>query len=114
MINRVEFVFAFGLILLIASTCEKDNKENPVPSPVCESFTLVDVETISIFPNTHPINMSVSSSAEDSRSQDIIDFISEGNPGIKADFGSGLYNEVPIGIPFVVVCNDQPKISITF
>src|SRR6185436_2438026 len=34
--------------------------------------------------------------------------------GIKADFGSGLWEGAPIGIPYVVVCGNQPKITINF
>ena len=31
-----------------------------------------------------------------------------------ADFGSGLWNGAPIGIPYVVVPGDQPKLPVTF
>ena len=34
--------------------------------------------------------------------------------GLKADFGSGLWNNAPIGIPFVVVCGNQQKFPIVF
>ena len=34
--------------------------------------------------------------------------------GLKADFGSGLWNGGPIGIPYVVVGAGQPKVSVTF
>lgn len=33
---------------------------------------------------------------------------------LKADFGSGLWNGGPIGIPFVVVDGDQPRVPVTF
>jgi hypothetical protein len=33
---------------------------------------------------------------------------------LKADFGSGLYNGSPIGIPYVVVPQGQPKVGVTF
>ncbi|MFN8422228.1 MAG: hypothetical protein U0470_02180 [Anaerolineae bacterium] len=33
---------------------------------------------------------------------------------LKADFGSGLWNGGPIGIPFVVVGGDQKKVKVTF
>jgi hypothetical protein len=36
------------------------------------------------------------------------------NTGVKADFGSGLYEGKIIGIPFTVVCGSQQKIPITF
>ncbi|MEO8084029.1 MAG: hypothetical protein ABI780_09415, partial [Ardenticatenales bacterium] len=33
---------------------------------------------------------------------------------LKADFGSGLWNGGPIGIPFIVVGGDQKKVPVTF
>jgi hypothetical protein len=51
----------------------------------------------------------------DSRSGATIAFLSNGlDRGLKADFGSGLWNGAPIGIPFTIVCKDQPLVSITF
>ena len=34
--------------------------------------------------------------------------------GVKADFGSGLWDGGPIGIPYVVVPGTQPKVRVTF
>lgn len=34
--------------------------------------------------------------------------------GLKADFGSGLWDGGPIGIPYAVVPGDQPKVPVTF
>lgn len=34
--------------------------------------------------------------------------------GLKADFGSGLWDGGPIGIPYVVVPGSQPKVRVTF
>ena len=36
------------------------------------------------------------------------------NNALKADFGSGLWNGGPIGIPYVVVPGDQPRVQVTF
>src|ERR1700744_3998143 len=33
---------------------------------------------------------------------------------LKADFGSGLWDNAPIGIPYTVVCGSQPKVKVTF
>ena len=33
---------------------------------------------------------------------------------MKADFGSGLWDNAPIGIPYTVVCGSQPKVKVTF
>lgn len=37
-----------------------------------------------------------------------------GSAGLHADFGSGLWEDAPIGIPFVVVDGNQPKVAVTF
>ena len=34
--------------------------------------------------------------------------------GLKADFGSGLWNGAPIGIPYVTVPGSQPRVPVTF
>jgi hypothetical protein len=48
----------------------------------------------------------------DSRSDAIITLI--GAPSVKPDFGSGLWEGHPIGIPYILVCNSQSKIPIVF
>jgi hypothetical protein len=70
------------------------------------------LEEIEIFPSDNPLNMNISNSPVDTRSDAIISLI--GSPGIKPDFGSGLWENHPIGIPFILVCNSQSKISIVF
>lgn len=103
------------IILLAFSGCDNDGSDDPnPPESDCLALTQADAEKIMVFPDTHPVNTPIDMATKDTRSDDIIDFIGEGNPGIKADFGSGLYLGLPIGIPYVVVCNDQPKVNITF
>ncbi len=116
MVCRVKKFLILTIILLSALGCGEEDPQdnNPTPEPTCTDLTLADAETIPLFPETHPINTSIATATRDSRSDDIIDFIGEGNPGVKADFGSGLYQGLPIGIPFVVVCNDQSKVTVTF
>ncbi len=67
---------------------------------------------MSIFPADNSWNQDVSAAAVDPYSRQIIAAISSSS--LKADFGSGLYNDVPIGIPFDVVCGSQPKVTVTF
>jgi hypothetical protein len=111
----------FGLIFLIAFSCKKkskDSDENNIPvlgsTNVCTSATKAQLENISIFPSGHPINTDVSLANTDSRSAAIISLLAGGNPHVKADFGSGIYAGSTIGIPYVVVCNSQPKLTVTF
>ena len=70
------------------------------------------LEEITIFPSDNPINRNISQDPVDSRSDAIIALI--GSPGLKADFGSGLWEGAPIGIPFILVCESQSKIPVTF
>ena len=70
------------------------------------------LEEITVFPADNPINRNISQDPADSRSYAIIALI--GSPGLKADFGSGLWEGAPIGIPFILVCKSQAKIPVTF
>ena len=36
------------------------------------------------------------------------------NTGLHPDFGSGTWNGAPIGIPFIYVNGNQPKVNVTF
>lgn len=73
---------------------------------------IADVENMSIFPADNSWNQDVSAAAIDPYSNQIIAAISTSH--LKADFGSGLYDGAPIGIPFDVVCGNQPKVKVTF
>ena len=69
-------------------------------------------EHIQVFPADNPWNQDISASPVDPLSMQIIAGIS--SPAIKADFGSGLWQGAPIGIPYVVVCGHQPKLAVNF
>lgn len=71
-----------------------------------------DVESLEIFPADNAWNADISKAAVDPYNDQIIATISSSH--LKADFGSGLYEGVPIGIPFDVVCGSQPKVNVTF
>ncbi|HEY8931551.1 MAG TPA: hypothetical protein VIM55_20275 [Mucilaginibacter sp.] len=71
-----------------------------------------DVENLQIFPADNSWNTDISKAPADPYSDQIIAAISASH--LKADFGSGLYEGVPIGIPFDVVCGSQPKVKVTF
>ena len=70
------------------------------------------LEEISIFPVDNLLNQDISSYPLDNHSDAIITLI--GTPSLKADFGSGLWEGAPIGIPFILVCDSQAKIPIVF
>ena len=109
-----------SLLLFIGITgCSK--KANNVPaatgktsgniSGTCTA-QISDVENISIFPADNSWNQDISTAAVEPNSAQIIAAIS--TSALKADFGSGLWNRAPIGIPFDVVCGSQPKVKVTF
>ena len=70
------------------------------------------LEAFTMYLPNHPLNTDIASYPVDSNSSRIISAI--GNFGIHADFGSGLYNNAPIGIPFSLVCGSQTKVPITY
>lgn len=73
---------------------------------------LADAENIAIFPADNPWNQDISGSLVDPNSAQIIAQFSSSK--LKADFGSGLWDNAPIGIPYTVVCSSQPKVAVTF
>ena len=73
---------------------------------------LADAENIAIFPADNPWNQDISGALVDPNSTQIIANFSSSK--LKADFGSGLWDNAPIGIPYTVVCGSQPKVAVTF
>lgn len=65
------------------------------------------------FPASNPWNTDISGAAVDPNSAAIIASIGASG-SLFPDFGSGLYNGAPIGIPYVVVAGTQPKVAINF
>jgi hypothetical protein len=65
------------------------------------------------FPADNAWNRDVSSDPVDPSSAAIIANIGL-TTGLHPDFGSGLYNGAPIGIPYVVVAGSQPKVPVIF
>lgn len=66
-----------------------------------------------IFPNDNIWNTRIHRLPVHSRSADYVKSIGADKP-LKADFGSGLYEDAPIGIPYVVVPGNQPMVPIRF
>jgi hypothetical protein len=71
------------------------------------------VSGIAIFPLDHIWNTRVDSLPVDSRSADYVGTIGS-TAYIHADFGSGLYEGTPIGIPYTIVNGSQPKKTVLF
>jgi hypothetical protein len=66
-----------------------------------------------VFPKSNPWNQRVDSLPVAADSTQIVDSIGAGT-GLHADFGSGLWDGAPIGIPITVVGRRQPKSRVLF
>lgn len=112
-ITCIVIFFLFYLYLL--SGCKKNvspkNANNDPPNAACNA-TRSDAENIAIFPANNPWNLDVSTAAVDPYDSLIIAGFSSNV--LKADFGSGLWNNAPIGIPYIVVCGNQPRLAINY
>jgi len=103
------------LILCVFLVCCKKNKDADTgsnPSSSNCTATRSDAEGLQIFPSDNPWNLDISKAEVDPYSDQII--ASFATNFVKADFGSGLWNGAPIGIPYVAVCGDQPKVPVVF
>ncbi len=107
------FLSSFFLCLLLIA-CKKNStvKQNEDPTLIPCTSSKADAENIHIFPSDNPWNKDISGEPVDPYNTQIIAAISSNV--IKADFGSGLWQGAPIGIPYIVVCASQPKINIHF
>jgi hypothetical protein len=112
---------AIGAFLLVLVTlffsCKKDSSnlsrtigQNGTNGDSCLA-SIADAEKIMIFPADNPWNQDISGEPVDPFSDQIIAGFSSAQ--LKSDFGSGLWQGAPIGIPFVVVCGTQPKLQVT-
>lgn len=111
------------VILLFVTACSKKNTDT-VDQPVngggtdttgtnnsCSGVSS-DILGMQIFPGDNAWNKDISTAAIDAASSQILAAYS--TSGLKADFGSGLWDNAPIGIPFVVVCGSQQKVPVVF
>jgi hypothetical protein len=118
---RMAFIFSCVAFLFFTS-CSKKTADDSIVTPTDEGNsggsganctpTKAAAENISLFPADNPWNKDISASPVDPFNTQIIAGISA--PSVKADFGSGLWNNAPIGIPYVVVCGSQPKNTIFY
>lgn len=66
-----------------------------------------------VFPGDNVWNTRVDALPADPRSAEYVASIGEG-ANLKGDFGSGQYEGAPVGIPYVVVPMNQPKVEIRY
>ena len=117
--TRVYLVYACALLTVACN--KKDNTAQPgQTNTISQTATagntcnakLLDVDTVQLFPADNSWNQNISAAPVDKFSSQIIAQL--GAAHLKADFGSGLWDNAPIGIPFDVVCGSQPKVKVTF
>ncbi|MEP7372481.1 MAG: hypothetical protein ABI675_03765 [Chitinophagaceae bacterium] len=108
-------------VVYVLTACKKSESTAITPAPPVETVppaktpctaTKPAAENIAIFPADNPWNKDISASATDPYNTQIIAGFASNV--IKADFGSGLWDNAPIGIPYIAVCGNQPKIPVTF
>lgn len=101
------------LLAIFLARCSSETADKPPDDEIiCIVKDKGKLEEIAIFPPDNPLNRNISQAPVDSRSDAIISLI--GTPTVKPDFGSGLWEGRPIGIPYILVCNSQSKIPIVF
>jgi hypothetical protein len=97
----VRFLAVFAAVLVFAAPAAAA----PVPLP--------DAPGCPLFPETNVWNKPVGKLPLRSSSQKIVRAIGAGLP-VHADFGSGLWEGAPIGIPITVVDSSQPASAVDF
>jgi hypothetical protein len=105
---------ALSVILFISLALQScsDKSNTGSGGKDCVITNMARLEDIQIFPSDNPINSSIYDSPVDPHSDAIMTLI--GTPSLHADFGSGLYEGLPMGIPFILVCQDQKAVPIVF
>jgi hypothetical protein len=94
---------AIALALLVASAAAAIASGHPVAgAPRC-----------AIFPKNNPWNQRVDKLPVASNSAAIVNSIGAGG-SVHPDFGSGLYDGAPIGIPYTTVSKRQKKVRVSF
>lgn len=71
-----------------------------------------DLSSLQVFPDDNPWNQDISSLPVHANSANYLASIGL-DTGLHPDFGT-VYEGAPIGIPYVVVQGDQPKVSVSF
>lgn len=115
---KLTYIISCLLFFTTIISCKKstvtnnNNGNNGGNNTATCSATKAAAENIQLFPADNPWNLDISSSPVDPYNSQIMSAIS--SSAVKADFGSGLWQGAPIGIPYVVVCGSQPKIAVNY
>ena len=112
-INLLLILFFLWLLLSVTSCKKEQTPKDEIPPGINNcSATKTAAENLQTFPTDNPWNNDISQSPLDPYNDGIVAQFAA--TGLHNDFGSGTWDGAPIGIPYVVVCGNQPKISITY
>ena len=105
--------FCLGLASCVKKNDSAGNGQKPPAgdTSVCATQPSA-IDSLQIFPADNSWNQDISKAAVDSASTNILSAYA--GTGLHPDFGSGLWDGAPIGIPFVVVCASQPKLPVVY
>lgn len=104
-------IFLFLIFAICFFACE--TKEDCCVPPPGDPGEIYAAESIQIFPPSHPLNKDITNEPVDPNSTAILNLIGL-SKGLFPDFGSGTWEGVPIGIPYVVVGANQPLVDINY
>jgi hypothetical protein len=85
----------------------------PTINPISSGAPSTNLSGCTVFPANNVWNAPVNKLPLDARSSAYVSSIGAGT-GLHPDFGAGLYQGSPIGIPFVVVPASQPGVKVSF
>lgn len=88
----------------------RNNGDDPGINPV--NSATADLSSLRIFPSDNPWNQDISTLPVHPNSANYLDSMGL-NTGLHPDFGT-VWEGAPIGIPYVVVGGDQPKVQVSF
>lgn len=101
-----------GLVCIVMTFITLSLLPTPFP-PLAEATAQGTIAGCSVFPANNIWNTPIDTLPVDLNSSSYINTIGAGTH-FHADFGSGLWNGGPIGIPFEVISSSQAKVAVTF
>ncbi len=111
--DRVSFLLRLFIIAGFLVCCSDGSRDNqPDDWITCIIADKAKLEEITVFPADNPLNENISQAPVDTRSDAIMALI--GSPSVHPDFGSGLWEGRPMGIPYILVCTSQSFIPVIF
>ena len=109
------FSYSWKIIIITGLFIQCSNSTTNKPPDeftTCIVTEKTKLEELEIFPSDNLINTDISQAPADTRSDAIIALL--GTSSLHPDFGSGMWEGVPIGIPFILVCREQSEIPVVF